>query len=110
MFDRKQRTEELAGKLVPFIENGEIEGAKFWNKDPGAICVYCLDKDSGKVSAILDELGAGQRRVWEYDYAWDKNIRRPLDFLFSWSAKLGTIFQSYGLTGALRLIREILKG
>lgn len=107
VFDRKQRTEELAKRLVPFIESGQIEGAKYWNKDPGAICVYCLDKDSGRVEKILDELDAGKRRVWEYDYAWDKNIRRPLDFAFSWSAKLSTIFQSYGVAGALRLFREI---
>ncbi|MDA8170548.1 MAG: hypothetical protein M0Z48_01810 [Nitrospiraceae bacterium] len=109
VFDRKENTEELARGLAPFIENGEIEGAKYWNEDPGAICVYSLDRDRGRVSGILDELGAGGSRVWEYDYAWDKNIRRPLDFAFSWSAKFRTILQSYGFAGALRLLREVLK-
>ena len=110
VFASKAKTEKLARKLVPFIENGDVEGAKYWNRDPGAINVYCLDSDSGKVSAILDKLGAGQRRVWEYDYAWDKNIRRPLDFAFSWTAKFRTILESYGLAGTLGLIREVLKG
>ncbi len=110
VFDRKSRTEDLAFKLVSFIESGKIEGAKYWNKDPGAICVYCLDRVRAKVAGILDELGAGKRRVWEYDFAWDKNIRHPLDFAFSWSAKLRTIIESYGLRGTLRLIREVLKG
>ncbi len=109
VFDRKEKTEKLALKLAPFMEKGEIEGAKFWNKDPGAICIYSLDRDSDRVSSILDKLGAGKNRVWEYDYAWDKNIRRPLDFAFSWSAKLRTILRSYGLSGTLKLLREVLK-
>ena len=30
----------------------------------------------------LERLGAGDSIVWEYDFAWDKNIREPLEFLF----------------------------
>ena len=109
VFDGKAKIEELARRLVLFIESGDIEGAKYWNKDPSAINVYCLDEDSGKVSGILDELGAGERRVWEYDYAWGKNISRPVDFAFSWTAKFRTILQSYGLAGTINLIRQMLK-
>jgi len=109
IFDRKDRLETLGEGLGPFIDSGEIESAKYWNKDPGAICVYSLDKDRTKVWQILKELGAGDRKVWEYDYAMDKNLREPLTFLYSWCSKFSTIIQSYGIIGTLQLIREFLK-
>jgi hypothetical protein len=31
----------------------------------------------------------------EYDYAWDKNIRDPFGFMYSWFSKFRTILQSY---------------
>ena len=86
-----------------------MEGAKYWNEDPSALCVYSLDSDRDKVRDLLDSLSAGRDRVWEYDYAWDKNIRSPVTFLYSWYSKLTTILRSYGIAGTLRLIREILK-
>ena len=86
-----------------------MEGAKYWNEDPSALCVYSLDIDRDKVRELLDSLGAGRDRVWEYDYAWDKNISSPVTFLYSWYSKLTTILRSYGIAGTLRLIREILK-
>ncbi|MEW6109553.1 MAG: hypothetical protein AB1632_10365 [Nitrospirota bacterium] len=109
IFDRKDRIEKLAQGLEPFIDSGEIESAKYWNKDPSAICVYSLDRDREKTWTILKKLDAGKSRVWEYDYAWDKNLQNPVNFLYSWISKFRTILQSYGLIGTLLLIREILK-
>jgi hypothetical protein len=109
IFDRKERLEILGEKLGLFIDLDEIKSAKYWNKNPGAICVYSLDKDRTKVWKILKELGAGDKKVWEYDYAMDKNLRAPLTFFYSWFSKFSTILRSYGLAGTLQLIREILK-
>jgi hypothetical protein len=109
VFDRKDRILALARKISPFIDSGEVESAKYWNGDPSALCVYSLDRDRDKVLSILKELGAKGAMVWEFDYAWDKNIGRPIDFAFSWFSKFRTILQSYGLLGSLRLAREILK-
>lgn len=109
IFDKKERIVKLAKKLESYIDSGEIEGAKYWNGDPSAINVYSLDKDKEKIWSILSELGAGNSRVWEYDYALDKNVRNPLDFMYSWFSKFRTILKSYGLIGTFNLIREILK-
>jgi len=108
IFDNKKNLMELGEKLGPFIDSREIESAKYWNEDPGAICVYSLDRDRGKTWEILKSLGAGRRRVWEYDYAWDKNIKDPIAFTYSWFSKFRTIFQSYGIAGSMRLLREIM--
>ncbi len=109
IFDRRKAIIDLAEKLGRHIDSGEIQSAKYWNKDPSAICVYALDRDRDKAWNVLRKLGAGNRRVWEYDYAWDRNIRNPADFIYSWFSKFRTILQSYGLLGTLQLIREILK-
>ena len=109
VFDRKEKIEELAGKLAPLIDSGEIESAKYWKKDPSAICVYSLDRDRERVLKVLTEFGAAKSRVWEYDYAMDKNVRDPLTFLYSWYSKFSTILRSYGFLGTLRLIMEVLK-
>ncbi|MEJ2695873.1 MAG: hypothetical protein P8013_04425 [Candidatus Sulfobium sp.] len=108
IFDRRDRLIDLAEKLGPFIDSGAVESAKYWNEDPGAICVYSLDSERADVWKILKKLGAGNRKVWEYDYAMGKNLARPLHFAYSWCSKFSTILQSYGVTGTLRLIREIL--
>ncbi len=109
IFDRMERIRILANRLGPLIDSGKIESAKYWNKDPSALCVYSLDRDREKVWDILRGLGAGNDKVWEYDYAWDRNILNPITFMYSWLSKLRTILQSYGLAGTVRLIREILK-
>lgn len=109
IFDRKEKIVDLAERLGPLIDSGEIESAKYWNEDPSAICVYSLDTDREKTWEILKRLGAAGSKVWEYDYAWDKNISKPLDFAFSWFSKFRTILQSYGLCGTVELIREVLK-
>jgi hypothetical protein len=109
VFDRKDRIEELASKLAPLIDSGEIQSAKYWKKDPSAICVYSLDREREKVLEILTRFDAAGSRVWEYDYAMDKNMRDPLTFLYSWYSKFSTILRSYGLVGTLNLIREVLK-
>lgn len=109
IFDRHNQIIILAERLGPFIDSGEIESAKYWNKDPSAMCVYCLHRDKEKTWDILKRLDAGNDKVWEYDYAWDKNIQNPVNFLYSWFSKFRTILQSYGLAGTLRLIKEILK-
>ncbi len=109
IFDRRNRIRALAEKLGPLIDRGEIESAKYWNEDPSAICVYCLDKDKDRTWDILKRFGAGNSKVWEYDYAMDKNLKDPLAFVYSWGSKFRTIFQSYGIIGSIRLAREILK-
>ncbi len=109
IFDRKDRLVALAEKLEPLIDSGEIGSAKYWNEDPSAICVYSLDREKERVWEILKGLGAGSDKVWEYDYAWDKNIQNPVNFMYSWFSKFRTILQSYGLAGTLRLIKEILR-
>ena len=109
IFDKREKIVGLAERLAPHLDAGEVEGAKYWNEDPSALCVYSLDSDRDRVRDLLDRLGAGRDRVWEYDYAWDKNIRSPVAFLYSWYSKLTTILRSYGIAGTLRLIREILK-
>lgn len=110
VFDKEERILDLAEKLAPLVDSGEVVSAKTWNGDPSAVCVYSLDRDREKTWGILKRLGAGDSIVWEYDFAWDKNIREPLEFLFSWSSKFRTIVQSYGVFGTLRLIREVLAG
>lgn len=109
VFDGREAIETLARKLAPFIDAGEIDGAKFWNGDPSAINVYSLDQDRWKVRNILKTAGARHVLVWEYDYAFGKNILRPLTFTYSWYSKFRTILASYGLAGTLRLIRETFK-
>ena len=109
VFDRKDRIVTLASRLAPFIDSGQITSAKYWKKDPSAICVYSLDRDRDKVLDILTGSGAAARRVWEYDYAMDRNMTHPVTFLYSWYSKFGTILRSYGIRGALQLLREVLK-
>ncbi len=109
IFGRKKKMMELAHKLEPFIDSGDIESAKCWNGNPSAINVYSLDSNREKVEKILETLGARERKVWEYDYAWKKNLRRPVDFLYSWSSKFVTILKSYGLIGAYHLFKEAMK-
>lgn len=106
IFDQKDKIIDLAGRLEDYIASGDVESAKYWNKDPSALCVYALDRDREKVRTILDSLGAGRERVWEYDYAWDKNFQNPVSLFYSQASKFRTILQSYGCMGALQLIRE----
>jgi hypothetical protein len=109
IFDRREKMINLAHKLETFIDSGEIESAKIWNGDPSAINVYSLDRDSKRVKAILDQLGAKRHRVREYDYAWDKNIKRPIDFFYSWSSKFLTILRSKGIRGTVQLFKIIIQ-
>ena len=109
VFDDEDRIRELAGKLAPFIDAGEIVSAKYWNGDPSAINVYSLDRDRWNTRKILKELGARYVLVWEYDYAMDKNLRSPFIFAYSWFSKFRTILQSRGLSGSMRLLKEALK-
>jgi hypothetical protein len=108
VFDDKEAIVSLAEKLEPFIDSGELTAAKYWNGDPSAINVYCLDWDRGRVRAILKQAGARYVLVWEYDYAMAKNLMRPLTFGYSWFSKFRTILQSYGLAGSFRLLRQVL--
>lgn len=108
VFDGKDRVEDLADRLEPLIDRGEIRSAKYWNGAPSALCVYCLDEEKTSVEDMLNAHGAGRSRVWEYDYAWDKNIRSPCTFTYSWFSKFSTILRSYGLSGSLRLFREVI--
>ncbi len=108
VFDDRKAIEALARKLAPFIDAGDIASAKYWNGDPSAINVYSLDRDRGKVRAILKEAGARYVLVWEYDYALGKNLLHPLTFAYSWLSKFRTILASYGLAGSMRLLKEVL--
>jgi hypothetical protein len=102
--------ESLAGRLAPYIDRGDIPGAKYWNGDPSAINVYSLDRDKRRSAEILDEAGARGYKVWEYDHAWDKNLANPCAFLYSQTSKLSTILESQGLRGTVELARDLLRG
>lgn len=109
IFDDEGRIKDLAEKLAPFIDAGEIESAKYWNGNPSAINVYSLDRDRWKTRKILKDLGARYMLVWEYDYALDKNLRSPFTFAYSWFSKFRTILQSRGIAGSMQLLKEALK-
>jgi hypothetical protein len=109
IFDDENRIKELAEKLAPFIDAGDIESAKYWNGNPSAINVYSLDLDRWKTRRILKELGATYVLVWEYDYALDKNLISPLTFAYSWFSKFRTILKSRGFAGSLQLLKDALK-
>jgi hypothetical protein len=109
VFARRDLLVSLGRNLAPYIDAGEVPSAKYWNEDPGAICVYSLGTHREKTRRLLDELGAPASMVWEYDYAWDKNIKSPFSFLYSQASKMRTILQSYGIAGTLRLVREVLR-
>ncbi len=108
VFDDEERIKALAEKLAPFIDDGEIESAKYWNGNPSAINVYSLDQERWKVRDILKDLGARYVLVWEYDYAIGKNLLSPFTFSYSWFSKLRTILQSRGISGSMRLMQEAL--
>lgn len=108
VFDRGDKIVELGEKLRPYIDSGVIRSAKYWNGDPSAINVYSLDSERDRTWDILRDLGAGNARVWEYDYAWCRNAMSPAGFVFSWFSKFRTILQSYGFTGTIKLIREVM--
>src|SRR5512135_902453 len=65
IFDKREKIVGLAERLAPHLDSGEVEGAKYWNEDPSALCVYSLDIDRDKVRDLLESLGAGRDRVWE---------------------------------------------
>lgn len=109
VFDDEDRIKELAGRLAPFIDAGEIVSAKYWNGNPSAINVYSLDLDRWKTRRILKDLGARYVLVWEYDYALDKNLRAPFTFAYSWFSKFRTIIQSRGLAASMQLLKEALQ-
>jgi hypothetical protein len=109
VFDDEDRIKDLAGKLAPFIDAGEVESAKYWNGNPSAINVYSLDRDRWKTRKILKDLGARHVLIWEYDYALDKNLLSPFTFAYSWFSKFKTILQSRGIAGSMQLLKEVLK-
>jgi hypothetical protein len=109
IFDRMDKILHLAEGLSSYIDSGQIESAKYWSKDPSAICVYSLDRDKEKTWDILKMLGAGNKKAWEYDYAMDKNLKDPIVFIYSWTSKFRTILQSYGIVGTFCLVKDLLK-
>jgi hypothetical protein len=108
VFDKRDAITALAERVAPYIDSGEITSAKYWNGDPSAINVYSLDRDRGRVRSILKEAGARHVLVWEYDYAMGKNCLRPVTFAYSWFSKFRTILASYGMSGSIRLLKEVL--
>jgi hypothetical protein len=109
VFDRQEKIMALAHKLESFIDSGDIHSAKCWNGDPSGLNVYSLDKDREKVKIILETCDAKRQKVWEYDYAWGKNVTRPIDFIYSWASKFITILKSYGIRGAIQLFKDLVK-
>jgi hypothetical protein len=109
VFDEEDRIKDLAEKLKPYIDAGEIEGAKYWNGNPSAINVYSLDRDRWKTKKILKRLGARFVLVWEYDYALGKNLISPFTFCYSWFSKFRTILQSRGIAGSVQLLKEAMR-
>ena len=109
VFDDEDRIRDLAEKLAPHIDAGNIESAKYWNGNPSAINVYSLDRDRWKTRKILKDLGARHVLVWEYDYALGKNLLSPITFAYSWYSKFRTILQSRGVAGSMRLFREAVR-
>ncbi len=109
VFDDEDRIKDLAEKLAPYIDGGEIESAKYWNGNPSAINVYSLDRDRWKARNILKHLGARYVLVWEYDYALDKNLRSPVTFAYSWFSKFRTILRSRGTAGSVKLLKAALR-
>lgn len=68
----RTRLDELARKLDPYVESGEISSVKY-SREPNpmfgtslVMCVYCDDRDMKKVWRILSSLGIKQR-IWKYD-------------------------------------------
>jgi hypothetical protein len=108
IFDSEDHIKALAEKLTPYIDAGEVESAKYWNGNPSAINVYSLDKDRWKTRNILKDLGARFVLVWEYDYAFDKNLLSPFTFAYSWFSKFETIIRSRGFEGSIKLLKEAL--
>ncbi len=109
VFDDEDRIKDLAEKLAPYIDGGEIESAKYWNGNPSAINVYSLDRDRWKTRNILKHLGARYVLVWEYDFALDKNLRSPVTFVYSWLSKFRTILRSRGTAGSVKLLKTALR-
>lgn len=109
VFDDEDRIKNLAKKLEPYIDAGEIKSAKYWNGNPSAINVYSLDRERWRTRTILKDLGARYVLVWEYDYAWGKNLLSPFTFAYSWFSKFRTILNSRGVAGSMQLLKEALK-
>jgi len=65
--------DELARKIEPYIERGEIDLAKY-NRKPSLPCydtvvmfVYCDDRDKEEVRKILNKFGV---TGWRWKYEW----------------------------------------
>ena len=72
VFDSAIAIRSLAEKLDEYVDQGEIDSAKF-NREPSNIgrgdcvmCVYCDDRDKDRIWKILHSLGV-LKRIWKYD-------------------------------------------
>lgn len=72
IFNSATQIRSLAEKLDPYIDQGEIDSAKF-NREPSQIgrgdcvmCVYCDDRDKERIWIILRSIGLS-KRIWKYD-------------------------------------------
>ncbi|MDX1762931.1 MAG: hypothetical protein R3231_01285 [bacterium] len=108
VFDDKANIEILSKKRAPFIQSGQVDSAKYWNRDPSAICVYSLDREKEQVARILVRLGTSRYRAWQVDYAGDKNLQQPLNLVYSQLSKFRTILKSDGCAGTLGLMQAFL--
>lgn len=64
--------DELARKLDPYVERGEIDSVKY-NRESSSpdykglvMCVYCDDREKERVWDVLSSLGVA-RRIWKSD-------------------------------------------
>ncbi len=109
VFEDKDKLAAKAKEIEPYVESGEIESAKYWNWDTSALCVYSLDTDRNNVREILLKHGL-KPRVWDYDYAHNKNITRPVNWTVSHFSKLYVLLKSFGVRGTLRFLLSIFTG
>lgn len=93
--DSLRKSREVATRLEPFLEDGPIESAKIWHGDPTALIVYSFDSHKKPVYEILNDVGAGNARVWVYDSILP-NFMNPIHFSKAVCLMINTISKGTG--------------
>lgn len=72
-FGEKEELDEMARKLDPFVENGQIPCIKYdrapqrwFDLEQCVMCVYCDDRQRDEVFQILSRFGV-KEQAWVYD-------------------------------------------
>ena len=73
LMDEREKLDELAAKLDPYVESGAIQSIKYsrspehiFDIDSCVMCVFCDDRDREEVWQILSSLGV-TLKAWVYD-------------------------------------------